>query len=302
MLTDKQLQDRKNYIGGSEVAAILGMSPYVSTHALYRQKLGETPSFEGNKHTRAGSIMEPSILAFYNSETDVKLQPLSDDELERIHPVYPYMRGHLDGIDIKGGVIECKNVGSFAAKEWGCPDKLNVPDSHLVQLMYYCAITDAPYGKIVAYFGGSDMRVYHYERQATLEKEVIERVKNFWENHILTKVPPSPSTLQDVLSYWPTKVGKIKVAQDQLHDNLYSLKKVRDQKKELCDQEEKLLVAIWKDVEDADTITDPVNDVIACAKNIETLRFNVDDFKKDHDGLYKKYLKSSAHKTLRIKL
>ena len=57
--------DRRTYIGGSDVAAILGVSPWKSKFSLYQQKIGEwqdeiTP--EKERDFARGKLFEPVIM------------------------------------------------------------------------------------------------------------------------------------------------------------------------------------------------------------------------------------------------
>ena len=60
MKREEWLGLRRNYIGASEVSAILGLNPYKSNFGVYVDKVhGST--FEGNVHTEFGNWMEPHI-------------------------------------------------------------------------------------------------------------------------------------------------------------------------------------------------------------------------------------------------
>ena len=45
---EEWLSLRKNYIGGSDAGAVLGMNPYKSAYSLWAEKSGKIEGFEGN--------------------------------------------------------------------------------------------------------------------------------------------------------------------------------------------------------------------------------------------------------------
>lgn len=72
---DRWLAERKNGIGASEVAALLGEDPYTTREELIRRKRGEAPDFDGNRATRLGHYLEPWILEEYGDLQDECVHP-----------------------------------------------------------------------------------------------------------------------------------------------------------------------------------------------------------------------------------
>src|SRR5258708_33425854 len=52
------LEARRRGITASEIAAVMGLSPYSSPYALYHQKTGDLPGEEENDAMRPGSYMQ----------------------------------------------------------------------------------------------------------------------------------------------------------------------------------------------------------------------------------------------------
>ena len=63
---------RKKYIGGSDAAAIVGMSPFCSQYALWAEKTGKIPAFEGNLATEVGSYLEEFVAKKFEKESGLK--------------------------------------------------------------------------------------------------------------------------------------------------------------------------------------------------------------------------------------
>ena len=56
-------EERQRYIGGSDVAAIAGLSPYRTALDVYAEKKGLAAPFEGNEFTYWGKELEDVVLA-----------------------------------------------------------------------------------------------------------------------------------------------------------------------------------------------------------------------------------------------
>ena len=60
---------RRQYIGGSDAGAVMGMNPYKSPYALWAEKTGQIQEFEGNLTTEVGSYLEDFVAQLFTRET-----------------------------------------------------------------------------------------------------------------------------------------------------------------------------------------------------------------------------------------
>lgn len=70
--------DREFYIGGSDIPAIMGISPFKTRYELLLEKAGlREDDFSGNKYTVYGQQLEPQIRAYINEQmpTGGKFEP-----------------------------------------------------------------------------------------------------------------------------------------------------------------------------------------------------------------------------------
>lgn len=181
----------KTGVGGSDVAAILGLSPYKTPAEVYARIVHGTPEAKGVR-LRLGQIAEPHILQDYCDRHDLSMMDLQRN-VEIVHPVKPYMRGELDALKTgKAFGVECKLVGQRQAERWGADGSDDIPDEYLVQVAWYSMLADIGYMAIAAWFdGGGDYREFRYERNLELEGRLRELVEKFWTDHVEKKVPPS---------------------------------------------------------------------------------------------------------------
>jgi len=89
------LEERRSGIGGSDAAAVLGISRYASPMKVYLEKTGELEPFAGNEYTEWGNILEPVIREQFQQRTGFVVE----ENLELLRSEkHPFMVAHLDGI------------------------------------------------------------------------------------------------------------------------------------------------------------------------------------------------------------
>ena len=71
---EEWLELRKKYIGGSDAAIVVGLNPYSSRYALWCEKTGRTPGFEGNISTRVGAYLEDFVATLFTEQTGIKVE------------------------------------------------------------------------------------------------------------------------------------------------------------------------------------------------------------------------------------
>lgn len=198
MTTQEFLASRQTGIGGSDIGAILGISPFKTAMDVYLAKIDPNPSEEESELLYWGHALEPAIIGRFEKEHGLHVN--RPDAIAR-HPEHDWMVANLDGIilDSKPGVLEIKNVNQFAVKQWGEAGSDNVPLTYVAQCAWYMAVMDFDYAVVAALFGGHDYREFRIERDKELEKLLIERGHDFWHNFVLPKNPPAPVTEKDTL-------------------------------------------------------------------------------------------------------
>ncbi|OIR02590.1 YqaJ-like viral recombinase domain protein [mine drainage metagenome] len=198
--------DRTTYLGGSDVAAILGVSPWMSPFMLYQKKIGEyveeiTP--EKQKLFDRGHRWEPIVVEMlidelrdrgHEVEIIARNQRYPDPEL-------PFLAAEIDlellvdGEEVNG---EAKTVNPFAAKAWGDEDSDEVPLYYAAQVMHGLMIKPRRRTVIAALTGFDDKpRVHWISRDDETIAAIRAKEIDFW-NRVVNRDPPDASTLEDV--------------------------------------------------------------------------------------------------------
>jgi putative phage-type endonuclease len=194
------LKERCKGIGGSDAAAVLGLSRYKSPLAVYLDKIGEGVPVESTERMEWGLKLEPIILAEYGIRTRLKVEHNSTQKIS-CNPDHDWLICTLDGIAYhpeKGpGVVQCKNVDRFSQSEWGDL----VPREYFIQLYHEIAVTGFSWGALAVLIGGCEFRYFDFDRDEDLISLIIQKERSFWFNNVSENIPPNPTGASlDVLS------------------------------------------------------------------------------------------------------
>lgn len=198
---DAWLAARKKGIGASEVAAIMGLSPFGSPIEVWARKTGRAPPLESSERMRWGSRLEAQILLGYaeekNRAVEACQQLAADDEV-------PVLLATPDGYDhgrvvVNGGVADCivEPTGCIETKltsqsHWGA----DAPLYYQIQLQVQLAVTGLSWGAVVA-LHGNELGVYRYERHEKAIARIRDFVARFWADYIERDREPPASAPAD---------------------------------------------------------------------------------------------------------
>lgn len=198
-------------IGGSDVGAILGLSPYRGPAHVWAEKVreGKGPHTAGALPMRLGSYLEPFVVREYEALTGNSTR--QHHETLR-HPEHPELFGHVDRIATPASpeqgalavVLECKTCSAFRAHEWGPAWSDQVPPEYLAQCLWYLGLTQCSEAHLAVLLGNTDFRVYRVQRDEALQRHLFEAAHRFWVGHVLAKVPPPVSTRAEAEALHPS--------------------------------------------------------------------------------------------------
>ena len=284
------LEERRKGVGGSDIAAIMGLSPFKTAYQVYREKRKEVEDWQGNDLTDWGKRMEPAIRQWYSDQTgrDVRLP-----EKIMYHEKYPFMLASLDGFTDDGRVVEIKTARS--GKKWGEPETNQIPDYYAVQVHHYMTVTGFQVADIPVSIAGGSPSLYIVEADKEISEMIIEAAANFWER-VQTGNPPEPTTYADAVS----RFGRVKsdgsiIATDELLHSIAGLRNIREKIKEFEAAEEetkaRIIIALG---DQADTLIDSSGAALVTYKLANSRKsFDAKAFEKDDPTTYAKYLKVS---------
>ena len=283
------LRERKNYLGGTDLAAICGLNRYRTALDVYLDKTIDDIACETSPAMRWGTLLEDTIAKEYAEVTGQKIE-IEPNTI--YHPSMKFLGANIDRwVGDKEYVLECKTAGFTRGKEWGEEGTDQIPESYLVQVAYYAAICDVPKVDIAVLIGGQDFRIYTYERTKELEDKLIKIACNFWYNHIEKRIPPKCVNTRDTFNLFPESHHHEIVAESNIMDKWEQLKAARAEESKIADTIEKLKTDIQEFMRDYDVLIDNQGNVIATWKNTAPKSFfDVKKFKDEAKELYLKYI------------
>jgi len=189
MLTTEQLEARKSGIGGSDAAAIMGLSPWKTATEVYLEKRGEIAeeNIDDKEVVIFGNLLEDVVAGEYARRNNVKVERRNDMFKHKKHP---FMLANIDRkvVGVKKG-LECKTGDKYTTKNWGEAGTDEVPDYYLIQSAHYMEVLDYPEWDMAVVLGGNDYRDYHLERNKDLGELIVQSCTEFWER-VEKGIPP----------------------------------------------------------------------------------------------------------------
>jgi putative phage-type endonuclease len=297
-MSQMEIADRVQFLGGSDCAAVLGLSRWRSPLQVWAEKTGQVKKDDGDSlPAKVGKALEDTVIALFEAKTGRKV---IDREEYIAYLKKPFIACHVDGwILNEKAIFEGKTATAYKEKEW---DKDEIPQEYILQCMHNLAVTGAERCYLAVLIGNHKFQVQTIERDEELIKTIIDKETEFWERFVVPKIPPTTITAHDapVLQrlypheteatiQWPDEVARLV----EMRNALCVDRKILEERIDLLENELKVNL---KTHEAATTGKWIVSWEAQVAERLDTQRL-----KKEHPSLYASYLKSIENRVLRIK-
>lgn len=279
-------EDREKYIGGSDIPAIVGISPFKTRYELLLEKAGlKEDDFEGNQFTEYGNMMEEKIRSYINEKYDTAF-------VEGKH-IEGDIRCHTDG-ENKDYILEVKTTSEIHE---------NIDDyrTYLVQLLFYMYHTKRHLGMLAVYERPEDFneefekeRLHIYSVKIEDYEELINKINNAVDQFRidLQKLKENPFlTEEDLLPIDLTKISYEIIA---LENKLKEYKKIEQEQKELKEQLKKAMEE--KGIKSWQTPNGAKITLVEDGKDKEVMKFNEKKFMEENQDIYNNYLETKIQK------
>lgn len=172
--TQEWLDFRSNRIGASDVAPILGLSPYTTRLGLWKEKMGICPPKHESYAMKYGKENEVWVRSQMNVLLECNFEPKCF-----VDEVNDWLMCSVDGIDVEKGVIIEIKCANQEDHDLAC--RKIVPTKYIPQLqtiMYVCDV-----GKIwYCSYHKQDLQYFCVPRSYAYLDEMIPKLKDFWES------------------------------------------------------------------------------------------------------------------------
>ena len=252
-LSEQQwLAYRQKGLGGSDVAAALGISPYKTKYKLWQEKVSsDLPEPLQNEALDMGLKLEPIVADKYMEVTGNKV--VKDNKI-RFHPEYDFLIANIDRIiqpidDRGAGILEIKTTSNFAFKQW----EQAIPIMYYCQIQHYLAVTGYKWAEFAILVDGRYFHRLPIERDEDYIKKQTEALVGFWKGFVEPNVAP-PLTAEE-LAFVETKKGEAIEADKIILDSYEELLKIKAEIKSKEEEKKRLESVIKLFIEDKEVLT-----------------------------------------------
>lgn len=332
------LEGRRTGIGGSDVAAVLGLNPWKTPLDVWNDKLGLSEDKGMSEPAYWGTVLEDTVAREFQQRTGMKVQKVTH---QFVDPECDWMIANIDRAIINREIakkvrplldveeieryanitgverpintdiaFEAKTANAFTADLWGPSQELEIRQNNLrtehviplyyeTQIQWYCGILKLKGMYLAVLIGGSDFRMYWVDARPDVFQVIKEKCSAFWNNHVLTKTPPEPINIDDVLQLYGKSNGKAVEAKGDLAIDYGEYARIAGEIKELKKQQDALKTRIAISMKDNEILTLDGKKVLTY-KTQTSKRFDSDSFRNDHLDDYYDYLKESSTRVMRV--
>ena len=295
--------NRHEYIGGSDIAAIMGMSRWKTPLKLWLEKTQKTPApdLSDNEAVELGTELEEFVAKKFSRLTGkaVRRSPKMYQ-----HPQYQYMRAHIDRL-VTGSdeLLECKTCSAFKLQEWEGDE---IPQEYILQVIWYLGITGRKRAWIACLIGGQKFKYKSVDFDFELFELMVDAAKNFW-NCVLTDTPPMIAAGDNDLmkSLYPTANDNIvdltsaTEAEETISRNIKKLVEIKKTISSLTKNKEEIEAKLKDVISENGGLLTPKWKVTW--GNQPTKRFDSKAFRDANPDLYAEFETVSSTRVLRIK-
>lgn len=178
--------DRTKFIGGSDIAAILGISPWKTAIDLWLDKT--TPPRADTRNATAksrGTRLEPYILDMIRDEHGLQIVARNE---RYIDAEVPFFAAEIDA-ETDDENVEIKTVHPFKSRDWGEIETDQLPLHYVAQVQWGLGIRQKARTRVFALIG-DDLRPYVVERDDETITALREKAAEFWTRYVLAKLRP----------------------------------------------------------------------------------------------------------------
>lgn len=298
MTREQWLSLRQIGIGGSDAGAILGVNKWKSPFQVYMDKI--EPYYEDQSEAAYwGTELEDMVAKEFEKRTGKKVRR-NNRVLQSVEN--PFMIANLDREVVgENAILECKTANAYLAKEWEGDE---IPASYIVQVQHYMAVRGSDKAYIAVLIGGQRFIWKEIPRDEDFINFLVKEERKFWNEHILTLVPPTLDGSSAAEKYLkerykesdPELTVDLKAKYNNEIEEFLSIK-------EQIKRMEEVATAIENNIKNelgsAEIGYTPRYEV--SWKSVTSNRFDSKLLKKDHPEIAEKYTKKSVSRRFTIK-
>lgn len=287
-------QDRQSYIGGSDIAAVLGKSRYKTPYELWAEKTQkvELADLSNVEAVQLGTDLEDFVAQKFASKTGLKVRRAPKVYQ---HPDYPYMVAHVDRlISDTNEILECKTCAASKGKEW----ENDIPIEYVYQVQWYMGITGRKSAWIACLIGGQKFDYKQITFDPKLFTLMVNKAIKFWEM-VQNDIPPAVESNDNetIIDVFPTCSDEI-IENENLNDLIAYRQEISMHIEEMKKEKDEIEAQLKEYIGSNLGVKTSKYEVIW--KPQTSKRLDTTMLKQDYPEIFNDYIQESNYRVLRI--
>lgn len=299
-------------IGGSEVAAVLGLNPYGTTpFDVWQEKTGRQHKEISNRFTLWGSILEDTVARHFADVTGYSVAKCSRHFSLKSAP---WLVGNVDRLitidGVRSAVLECKTASAYSDSKFnksaawyvdgeffdenagGITSETDIPINYYLQCQHYMLVTGYHKCFLAVLIGGNDYRIFVVPFNESVSKFIYSKCSEFWCNNVLLDVAPKPIA-NDFIKTLFQKDDSVIIANDDVTQLVSRIKSNKKTIEDLNAENNEIKAKIIEYVGSNDQLLSADGTKIATFRAQNETVFNIDAMtaaeRETYDNLVQKY-------------
>ena len=294
---DEWLEVRRKTLGGSEAAAIVGLSRWASPMSVWAEKLGKLEDKPETEAMRMGRDLEKYVAERWAEATGKRVERTN---AILYNDLYPFAHANIDRWVIgENAGLECKTTSALDVRQF---QGVEFPEQYYAQCVHYMAVTGAERWYLCVMVYGRGVFCYTLDRDQAEIDALMEAERVFWR-HVEDGTPPPVDGLEatgEAIQTIFRETADVDVDLFGREGLLREWQDLKDQKKAIDERMEEIVNTIRMDLGEAERGTCPGFRVTW--KPQERKSFQAAQFAKDHPDMdLSRYYKVSSSRPFSIK-
>lgn len=181
---------RKPRLGGSDMAAVIGRSPWVSPYRLWMLKAGRVRDSETTASQSRGHYLEDGIRRWW-ADQNPDYEVVTGGTYT--HKDRDYQLANPDGLLVKNGrpvgVLEIKTDGQDDSETWGKSGTAQIPLYYRTQIQWYLDTLGLPVAHVAVLTARLEFRHYVVKHDETDARILRFRAEQFLDSLMFNSPP-----------------------------------------------------------------------------------------------------------------
>lgn len=290
-------EKRRSYLGGTDAAAVLGLSRWTTGLQVWSVKTGQIiPEDVDSEAALLGKELEDYVARRFSKITGKKVQRVNET---LYHPEYKFLGANIDRRVVgENAVLECKTATMWKYREWKDED---IPQEYLIQVLHYMAVGGFTKGYIACLIGNHKFVWKEISYDKKVLDDLINKEVRFWNDFVVTgRMPMTVSSNDSDVLYQLFPKGNDKEIEltdsaDRILENIDSMQADLKSLEAQIEQQKNEIKLILKD------------NNIGKSKNFKVTwrdqsfkRLDVNSIKEEIPEIYNRYSKETKTRVLKI--